>query len=474
MLNRAAAERGLSVRACAVLWAGSVFVALAILSAGWLIGRDKMSEMQERILTDATALDAGRLLELAILSERREDLLWRATGDENHSIQGDVESRAVHELPPRLEAYATSAQERAIVGEIAAKLKRLDQFRAGHDKAKLETEIVLVEGLLAAVGSYQAQNKAQMSETADAARELRGAMTKWLMALLLVVGLILLAGTVGILRRIIRPALALTRAADKVGKGNFEVPAIPMRNDEMGRLTRTFNNMVEDIAKREEHRLRFVATVAHDLRNPIVGIALAARLLRSGARLEGDAKRWLDMIANDAARLDAMAKALMDNVQVSAGNLSLHRERLELTGLMRRVTGDCAVAHGGYDLVFTGDDECPVQGDPDKLERVALNRVSNAVKYSPKGTAVRVSVRQEGANAVLAVVDGGPGISKEDTEVIFQPFGRGEGAHIIAKGTGLGLFVVKQIVDAHGGQIDVESTPGSGTTVRIALPLLAD
>lgn len=466
------AKQSIGVRTYVILWAGSVFVSLLILSGGWLIGRHSMSRMQERVLTDARALDSGRLLELAVLGERREDLLWLATGDEEHREQRDAEMRAARDILPALQAYATSAEEQAIVEGIVARLEGLKRYQAQESPAGPVAKAAIVDDLLSAVDSYEAQNKAQLAETIQAARQLQSGMTRWLAALMIAVTLILVAGVFGVVRRVVRPALALTRAAEEFGKGNFAVRLEPLHEDELGRLALTFNNMADDIASREERRVRFMGTVAHDLRNPIVGIALAARAIKRNSRDNEDVRQWFDVIETNTRRLEAMAKDLTDNVQVASGKLHMRAEEVELGALMRHLTDECATMFENHSVVFQGDQDCFVRGDPDRLERVALNLISNAVKYSPKGTTVRVSVTRRGAEVVLAVTDEGPGISADDMAVIFQPFGRGEGAHTMAKGAGLGLFVVKQIVAAHDGRIDVESASGCGTTVVIALPAL--
>ncbi|MCJ7488292.1 MAG: HAMP domain-containing histidine kinase [Candidatus Aminicenantes bacterium] len=138
--------------------------------------------------------------------------------------------------------------------------------------------------------------------------------------------------------------------------------------------------MAKDIADREESRLRFTAIVAHDLRNPIVSIGMAARLLKQQGVAEDDAQRWLDMIARNARSLEAMASELTENAQVSAGKFSLRRSRVELINVMRRLTEESATVHEEHDLIFEGNEECPVFGDVDKLRRVALNLISNAAK----------------------------------------------------------------------------------------------
>lgn len=166
-----------------------------------------------------------------------------------------------------------------------------------------------------------------------------------------------------------------------------------------------------------------------------------------------------------------MAKDLTDNVRVASGDLHIRTEQVDFSGLMRQVTEDCAALFEDHEIVFHGAPDCDIMGDRDRLERLALNLISNAVKYSPEGSTVRVNVERQNARVALSVGDEGPGIDADDVEVIFQPFGRGKSAGSIAKGAGLGLYVVKQIVEAHGGSIDVESTEGRGTTVRVALPV---
>jgi signal transduction histidine kinase len=117
------------------------------------------------------------------------------------------------------------------------------------------------------------------------------------------------------------------------------------------------------------------------------------------------------------------------------------------------------------------DEGCVIQGDAHRIERVVMNLLSNAVKYSPPDAPVTLQVQKEDSQAVMTVSDQGPGIAKDDLQVLFQPFGRGRSAAALAEGTGMGLYVVKQIVEAHGGRIDVQSELGHGATFRVRLPL---
>jgi len=138
--------------------------------------------------------------------------------------------------------------------------------------------------------------------------------------------------------------------------------------------------------------------------------------------------------------------------------------------LVRRIHDDHADIFSTHTLVLESA-ECHITGDRHKLERVVVNLLTNAVKYSPEGSTVRVTVTPQRSHATFVVEDEGEGMSPDELAVIFQPFGRGREKNSRVKGAGLGMCVVKEVVKAHGGCIDVRSEPGGGTAVEVRLPL---
>jgi signal transduction histidine kinase len=299
-------------------------------------------------------------------------------------------------------------------------------------------------------------------------------VARWLLGVAAFVAVVLAVGSVSLLARVVRPALELTRAARRLGRGDLAARAKVARDDELGELTRTFNGMAEDIADREKARLDFVAGVAHDLKNPLVVIGGAARLLRSAPLAPAQQAAWLDRIVRQADRLEKLISDLMDTVQVSTGRLSLVKTALDLTALVRGLQQEQAEHFPQHALAFEGVEACWVSADRDRIERVAINLISNAVKYSQEGSEVALRVRRRETEAVFTVSDHGAGIAPEDLQVIFQPFGRGSQTRSMASGTGLGLSIVRQILEAHGGEIRVQSTVGVGTTVEVTLPLATE
>ena len=246
-----------------------------------------------------------------------------------------------------------------------------------------------------------------------------------------------------------------------------------LREDEMGHVARTFNSMAEMIGDREKERMRFVATVAHDLKNPLVVIGGAAQLLRNKEmRLTREERaEWLGNIVKNTQRLEAMIGDLVDGVQAETGQIVLDIREFDLAKLARELVAEHGSATGSHLVRYEGAESCSVNGDRTRVERVLMNLLSNATKYSPRGSEVELKLLAEGRHAVLTVRDEGAGIAPADLPRLFQPFARLERTRTMAGGTGLGLASVKKIVEGHGGSIVIRSKLDEGTTVEVKLPL---
>lgn len=185
--------------------------------------------------------------------------------------------------------------------------------------------------------------------------------------------------------------------------------------------------------------------------------------------------RTADQIAQDLARyIDALKeRELWTAIQERLKALHEQPEAPALTAEVQAwpASGLSALIQD-FEVQNEAQMEQSIQADADRINRVLMNLVSNAVKYSPRETRVTLRVEKSDSQAVLTVSDQGPGIAPDDLKVLFQPFGRGRSADSLAEGTGMGLYVVKQIVEAHDGKIEVHSEPGHGATLEIRLPLV--
>jgi PAS domain S-box-containing protein len=231
---------------------------------------------------------------------------------------------------------------------------------------------------------------------------------------------------------------------------------------------------IEDITPLKElARLRdeWTSVVAHDLRQPVTTVSAYGALL--ARHPDPTVRTRAGHVLAAARRLDRMIADLLDVSRLEAHRMSLDLQPVELAGLLRDVAERTAVEHGaGRFAIDVPAALPPVRADPARLEQVLSNLLSNAVKYGFADTPIRLSARADGDRVEIAVENRGPGIAPADLPRLFQRFQRGRRVARVT-GIGLGLYIARGIVEAHGGQIRAESVPGETTVFRFTLPIAA-
>jgi signal transduction histidine kinase len=271
---------------------------------------------------------------------------------------------------------------------------------------------------------------------------------------------------------LIRPVRALSDTIQRFGSGDMSMRADEAAPRELRDVARTFNQMASTIARQRENELTSLAGVAHDLNNPIAVLRMLTepqvveRALASEERL----RRTLALVHRQAQRIHRMVRDLFDAVRLEAGELQLElgeHDLREVAAASVELYRDVSELHE-VRLSITA---VPVLArcDPGRIEQALQNIIANAIKYSPQGGPVSVSVAIEGDRATLLVSDEGIGLSEEQRARIFDAFQRFGPPGI--SGAGLGLSLVKRIVQAHGGSVEVDSVQGAGSTFRLRLPL---
>jgi PAS domain S-box-containing protein len=261
---------------------------------------------------------------------------------------------------------------------------------------------------------------------------------------------------------------------------NGSVVSVGITYAPLGRGDRVLNiiGTVRDITRfREADALKdiFISVVSHELKTPVSIIkGYAETLQRLEARQNAElVEEMLTSITEEADRLARLVDDLLDASRLQAGGLPFHDvEDVDLPALAERVVQRYRPQTERHDLRLAFPDDFPtVRGDPVRLEQVLDNLVSNAIKYSPRGGPVRIAGEATPVEVVLSVQDEGVGIPLEEQERIFDRFYRVESPETRAvSGTGLGLYLTRAIVEAHGGRCWVNSTPGQGATFFVALP----
>jgi two-component system, OmpR family, phosphate regulon sensor histidine kinase PhoR len=227
----------------------------------------------------------------------------------------------------------------------------------------------------------------------------------------------------------------------------------------------------------ERMRSALLATVSHELRSPLTAISgYTDTLLQDGPWDDRTQREFLEVIALSASRLSGLVDNLLDAATLDAGVLKLEPEPVRVERVAERVLAQRRLLATSWTLHLETRPGLPLaDADPIRVEQVLANLVDNAIKYSPKGGPIRVRIWPTADGEVgVSVTDRGNGIPSEAIDHLFERFYRVEGAGAGVKGAGLGLFICKSLVEAHGGRISVESTPGVGSTFSFTLPALVE
>jgi signal transduction histidine kinase len=294
-----------------------------------------------------------------------------------------------------------------------------------------------------------------------------GSVAWWAgLIIVLLVWLVLFGVGRGIRRNFI-PARELIRAAGAVADGDYSARAAPPASPAMQAAVDSFNRMASRLEDADAQRRRLLADLGHELRTPLTVVRGEVEAMIDGVHRPD--REHLDLLLGEVAVMERLLEDLRTLSLAEAGSLALHREPTDLGALV----GDVADAHrrpaddAGVVIVTRLD---PTIGDMDvdpvRIREVVSNLVVNALDAMPDGGALTLRTRAAGDEVVIEVEDTGAGIRREDLDTVFDRFHKGEAS----SGTGLGLTISRDLVEAHGGTISVESQPGSGTTVRIELP----
>jgi signal transduction histidine kinase len=448
------------------------FIALAaiLLAVTLVFARARLRANVALARFDDESLNADHVFEIAVFAASRNDSLWRLYGDQAHE---DAYQRSLREADRALGTLARQADspyEAGLARSIRQAYLPLRADFLNQARADPVREAQDFDKLLQAIHLHRNHNDAQRRITTANTNALFRSLGTWSLGVLLAALLFLALGSAAIWLRVFRPIIAISQAARQFGGGDLKVRAPVVNHDEMGALADIFNDMATAIEERESDRLDFVATVAHDLKNPLTVVGGAAMLLMRKDLDPESRDQWLESILRQSQLMEAMIGDLTQAVQVQTGRLVLQPEPGDLYELARRVVRENQGLAQTQILRCDPGEPCPLVADFKRLERVLVNLISNGLKYSRPGSQVTVSVQCRPDYAVLSVRDQGVGIAPEDIPRLFAPFARLHRTRDMAGGTGLGLSSAKKIVEAHGGTMELTSVLGEGSTVTMKLP----
>ena len=298
------------------------------------------------------------------------------------------------------------------------------------------------------------------------------------MALITLFGIVL-ARSIG------RPIRAAASGANRIAGGELSLRLPPEGPGEVGELTRAFNTMAERLQQgreeleaqndelRESERMKteLVSIVSHELRTPLASVLGFTALLLKREFDPPTRRHYLGIVDAQARRLAALLEDFLDVQRIEHEGVDLATEKIDLAALLDEQAQLYAAQSPKHRLeVDLAERPLTVRGDPNRLAQVVGNLLSNAIKYSPDGGIVELVAGRSGEGVRIAVRDRGRGIPADQQSRIFTKFFRGDAGATGITGTGLGLAVSREIVEAHGGSIGFDSDPGEGTTFWLELP----
>jgi heavy metal sensor kinase len=272
--------------------------------------------------------------------------------------------------------------------------------------------------------------------------------------------------------RALRPVEQLRRAAEDYGAKDLSRRLAPreLRDDELGRLARTLDAMLDRVAAAVEQQRRFTGDASHELRTPIATILADASLSLERSRPAEDQRATIARIESEAARMGRIVEGLLVLARSDAQSRPVQTRVLDLGVLLDAAALRFApnAAERAVRIDVRGEGGVNVADRDDELERVFDNLLENALRYAPAGSAIEIEATARAGTARVTVADHGPGVPLDESTRVFERFHRSPGA--TGPGAGLGLAIARTIVEAHGGQISVAETPGGGATFIVELP----
>ncbi|MDQ3368677.1 MAG: HAMP domain-containing histidine kinase [Myxococcota bacterium] len=437
-----------------------IVASLALIATVSLVLLTSLLDQSTRTLADA--VESIRLSSEAevdvLLHGRTRDVVVR------RDLEAQVQ-RTIEELRPHVSTRTEQRMLSEVRDSVESYLTAMQT--AGPDSADVDRAQARA---YTAIEELVATNVAQARAAHDHAARWNTAAT----VLGLTTGSLLIVLTAVLLlwlkRRAFRPVFELAEVMRRFGAGERDARAAVVGPSELREMSARFNEMAAAIAAQRQAQMAFLGGIAHDLRDPLSAVSMSVDVLAVNAT-PPQVDRSVAVVKRQVTRLERMVGDLLDMARFDAGELDLDVRDEDLRTLVNAVAALRRDSTARHQLTLRLSDEpVGIHCDGQRLEQVISNLVSNAIKYSPGETSVELEVTTESGVAVLRVIDHGLGINDADKQQLFEPFRRVGRSRDAAPGVGLGLWVVRRIIEAHSGTISVDDTPGGGATFTMRLP----
>ncbi|WP_045519401.1 sensor histidine kinase [Neobacillus niacini] len=270
-----------------------------------------------------------------------------------------------------------------------------------------------------------------------------------------------------------KPLITMKEATKKLSKGDFSVTLPKPSNDELGELSHSIQTLANDLNYLKQERNEFLASISHELRTPLTYINGYADIARRNNLDETDRVQYLDIIKEESQRVSSLVKELFDLAKLDQNRFSINKEKVNFSKFAQSIYDRVlpAFTNKGIKLILNCPENLFVEIDPIRFEQVLINLIDNSLKYSKESSTTSIRAVEENGKVQISIIDQGIGIPQNDLPRIFDRLYRVDKSRSRATGGfGLGLAIVRQLIEAHGGEITVKSLIGEGTSFTITLP----
>ena len=261
--------------------------------------------------------------------------------------------------------------------------------------------------------------------------------------------------------------------AKKYAKGDFSKSVQYQSSDEIGQLAKSFNYMAKELDQLETRRKQFISNISHELRSPLTSIKGFIIALMDGTIPEHRRTHYLSLMKDETERMIKLVNDTLDINQMEEGHVQIYRTEYDLTAQVNNIIHkfEPHLAKKDLEIRFHSDQEYDVYADKERIEQVFINLLQNAVQFSKKGGLITITLIREGQFVKVKIQDYGEGIPEEHLQLIWRRFYKVDEARTNKTGAGLGLSIVKSILDLHDAEIEIQSKLGEGTVVTFTLPI---
>jgi len=273
-------------------------------------------------------------------------------------------------------------------------------------------------------------------------------------------------------RFVAQPLIKMKEATEQLSKGKHNVELHTDRKDELGELANSITKLSKDLKELKMARNEFLASISHELRTPLTYIKGYADIINRQDASENEIKEYADIIREETEQLTVLIKNLFDLAKIDQNNFLIRREKVAICEIIQNVVELIQPVLTEKNILVNVN--CPNEitafVDPERLQQVFINILDNAIKHSDESSQISLDVNQTAQYLNITITDHGEGIPRQDLPYIFDRLYRVEKSRSRQSGgSGLGLAITKEIIESHGGSIDIRSQPGMGTSVIIKL-----